>query len=90
MPQILFQVILSVPILFQNTFQEYGFAFVAQEKNPPYASRVYICDSDFINEGHDLFRILLGTLKYCEDSGDWFGYEGQEHTVSILGGENND
>lgn len=76
--------------LFQNTFEEYGFAFVAQEKTAPYASRVYICDGDFINEGHDQFRTYLGILKYCEDTGDWFGYEGQEHMVSILGGENND
>ena len=76
--------------MFQNMFQEYGFAFVAQEKTPPYASRVYICDQDFINEGHDQFRTLLGTLKYCTDSGDWYGYEGPDHTASVLGGTEND
>lgn len=76
--------------LFQNTFQEYGFAFVAQEKTPPYASRVYICDEDFINEGHDQFRQYLGMLKYCEETDDWYGYEGQDHVVSVLGGTESD
>lgn len=76
--------------MFQNTLQEYGFAFVAQEKTEPYAVRVYICDLDFINEGIDLFRTYIGTLKYCEDTGDWYGYEGPEKDVSTLGGENND
>lgn len=76
--------------MFQNTFQEYGFAFVAQEKTPPYASRVYLCDQDFINEGHDQFRTFLGMLKYCQDTGDWYGYEGPGHEVSILGGSEND
>lgn len=76
--------------MFQNMLQEYGFAFVAQEKTEPYAVRVYICDQDFINEGTDLFRTYLGMLKYCEDTGDWYGYEGPEKEPSTLGGENND
>ena len=76
--------------MFQKEFREYGFAFVAQEKTPPYASRVYICSDDFINEGHDQFRTFLGTLKYCQLTGDWYGYEGPGHEPSILGGENND
>lgn len=76
--------------MFQNMFQEYGFAFVAQEKTPPYASRVYICDEDFINEGHDQFRTFIGMLKYCQDSDDWYGYEGPEHEVSVLGGTESD
>ena len=76
--------------MLQTEFKEYGFAFVAQEKTPPYAARVYDCKEDFIKEGYDLFREYIGTLKYCEDTGDWFGYEGQEHMVSSLGGDGDD
>ena len=76
--------------MFQQMYQDYGFAFVAQEKDAPYASRVYICDEDFINEGHDIFREYLGKLKYCKDTGDWYGYEGPDHLVSVLGGSEND
>ena len=76
--------------MFQTMLQEYGFAFIAQEKTAPYAVRVYICDQDFINEGHDLFRTYMGTLKYCDETGDWYGYEGPGHEVSVLGGDNDD
>lgn len=76
--------------MFQTHFQDYGFAFVAQEKTPPYAVRVYDCDQDFINEGVDLFRTYIGILKYCCDTGDWYGYEGPEKETSALGGDNND
>lgn len=76
--------------MFQTTFDEYGFAFIAQEKTAPYAVRVYFCDEDFINEGFDLFRKYMGTLKYCRDTGDWYGYEGPDHEASTLGGSDND
>ena len=76
--------------MFESTLQEYGFAFVAQEKTPPYVSRVYICDEDFIIEGLDQFRTYLGMLKYCQDTGDWYGYDGPEHEVSTLGGTESD
>ena len=36
--------------VFQNTFEDYGFVFVAQEKKAPFAVRVYVCNEDFINE----------------------------------------
>lgn len=73
--------------MFQNTMQEYGFAFVAQEKTAPYAVRVYICTPEFISEGRDQFRELLGTYKYCEENNDWYGYEGPAGTVTELYGE---
>jgi len=70
--------------LFQNTFVEHGFAFVAQEKKPPYASRVYICDSEWIRRGYDKFRELIGVYHYCKVSGDWYGYEGPEGVPAEL------
>lgn len=78
--------------VFQNTLDDYGFVFVAQEKKPPYATRTYICSDEFINEGYDQYRELLGLYHYCKESGNWFGYEGMsgEPTDLVGEGEGND
>ena len=60
--------------VFQNTFEEYGFAFVAQEKTEPYAVRVYFCSKEFIDEGYDQYRVLLGLYHICNVSNYWPGY----------------
>lgn len=60
--------------VFQNTFDDYGFVFVAQEKKAPYASRVYICSDDFIREGYEQFRKALDMYHYCKENDDWYGY----------------
>lgn len=60
--------------VFQNTLEEYGFAFVAQEKTEPYAVRVYFCSKDFVDEGYDQFRTLLGLYHICNVSDYWPGY----------------
>lgn len=62
--------------VFKNTFDDYGFAFVAQEKKAPYAVRVYICTPEFIDQGYDQFRELIGKYKDCCETGNWYGYEG--------------
>lgn len=56
--------------------EEYGFAFVAQEKKPPYAVRVYLCDNEFIREGIDEFRTLMGIYHKCKTENVWPGYQG--------------
>lgn len=61
--------------LFQSFFEPYKFAFVAQEKNPPYAVRVYFCDQGFIDEGMDIYRDLMGKYHKCRITGFWPGYE---------------
>lgn len=73
--------------VFQNTFEDYGFAFVAQEKTAPYAVRVYICSEEFINEGYDIYRELLGTYHYCKENDNWYGYEGVTGYPDTLVGE---
>lgn len=73
--------------IFQNTFEDYKFAFVAQEKKPPYATRVYICNDDFINEGYEQFRQAIGIYHWCKEHNNWYGYEGPENIVSELLGE---
>ena len=62
--------------VFQNTFEQYGFAFVAQEKKPPYAVRVYFCTPEFVAQGYDQFRELIGIYHSCKETGNWYGYEG--------------
>lgn len=62
--------------VFQNTFEQHGFAFVAQEKRPPYAVRVYFCSPEFVAQGYDKFRELIGIYHSCRETGNWHGYEG--------------
>jgi len=64
--------------VFQNTLEQYGFAFIAQEKTAPYTVRVYFCDEEFINEGYDQFRTLLGIYHNCKETGNWYGYGDSE------------
>ena len=73
--------------VFQCTLDDYGFAFVAQEKEPPYACRVYICTEDFIGEGYDQYRELLGIYHECKETGNWYGYEGITGDITDLTGE---
>lgn len=61
--------------VFNETMEICKFAFVAQEKKPPYAVRVYFCDSGFIDEGMDLYRRLLDRVAECRNTGIWPGYE---------------
>lgn len=70
-----------------NTFEEYGFAFVAQEKKPPYAVRVYICTDEFINQGLDQFRMFIGLYHDCKENDIWYGYEGKYDNVTQLLGD---
>ena len=73
--------------VFQNTFEEYGFAFVAQEKKAPYAVRVYICNEDFIQEGYEQFRKAISIYHYCKENDNFYGYEGIENAANVLVGE---
>ncbi len=70
--------------VFQNTFEQYGFVFVAQEKAAPYAVRVYFCTPEFVAQGYDQFRQLIGIYHQCKTTGNWYGYEGPENLVTEL------
>lgn len=71
--------------LFENTFEDYGFVFVAQEKTAPYAVRIYKCAEDFMQEGYTQFREALGIYHECKKSNKWYGYEGYYGLVTDLG-----
>lgn len=62
---------------FYQTFEDTKFAFVAQEKKPPYAVRVYFCDPGFVEEGQELFHDLLEQYHKCKDEDSWPGYESE-------------
>lgn len=73
--------------VFNNTFEEHGFIFVAQEKTEPYAVRIYICDKGFIEQGYDKFRELIGIYHNCKETGNWYGYGGPDAEPVVLLGE---
>lgn len=60
------------------------FAFVAQEKTPPYAINIFVADEEFVTRGYDIFRELLGLYHECKETGNWYGYLGAGMTVNIL------
>lgn len=64
--------------LWNTTMDDYKFAFVAQEKDPPYLTRVYFCDQGFIEEGMNLFRELIELVHKCKETDTWPGYENKE------------
>lgn len=70
--------------VFQNTFEDYGFIFVAQEKNAPYCVRVYICDQTYIETGYDEYRALIGLYHRCNEEGKFPSYEGFDNEYEIL------
>ena len=60
------------------------FAFVAQEKAPPYAINIFVADEEFVRRGYDIFRELLGLYHECKATGNWYGYLGPDMTINIL------
>lgn len=57
-----------------NTMQKHGFIFIAQEKNPPYLHRIYICSPEFIQMGKDKYHELLRFYHNCKIKNEWLGY----------------
>ena len=66
------------------TMEKHTFTFIAQEKTPPYAARVYECDEGFIDEGRTIFHLFLRRFHNCRMAEEWPGYESQ---LLIAGGK---
>lgn len=62
----------------------FKFVFIAVEKTPPYAVNILEADEIFIRKGYDDFRNYLGMLKYCQDTGNWYGYTGETGRPNTL------
>lgn len=60
--------------VFAKSAMMWDFVFVAQEKAPPYAVRVYKCDPGFVEEGIEMFHELIALYHSCKESGEWPGY----------------
>ena len=71
--------------VFQNTYRDYVFVFIAQEKSAPYAVRVYFCTDEFVNEGYDEFRYAIGLYHECKTKNEWPGYD--DSILTEEGGE---
>ena len=69
---------------FQTEYEECGFAFVAQEKAPPYAVRVSLCSPEWIKRGYDKFRELIGIYHECSEADNWPGYDRDGFPVELL------
>lgn len=63
--------------------EEHSFVFIAVEKTAPYTYNILQADEFFIKKGQALFRELMGELKYCRDTGDWYGYGGAKEYGGI-------
>lgn len=61
------------------------FAFIVQEKDPPYAVNVFDADEmDFIKKGKDKMRELLGIYHECKITNNWYGYMGADPVIETL------
>lgn len=67
-----------------NTGENYGFAFVAQEKKPPFACRVYLCSDEFVKQGQLQYHELLNRYHTCKITNNWWGYEGDTPKPTML------
>lgn len=79
-----FQAAMYTEGLLAETGERPPFAFVAQEKTPPYAINIFVADNEFRQRGYDIFRELLGLYADCMATGNWYGYLGADNTVNIL------
>ena len=59
----------------RSTLEDREFVFIAQEKEPPYACRVYWCETDFVERGMEIFHDLLRQYHDCKQNNSWPGYE---------------
>ena len=53
----------------------YDFFFVAQEKVVPYAFNIFQASAQFLSVGRYEYELLLMLYAYCEETGNWPGYQ---------------
>ena len=59
------------------------FAFIAQEKEPPYAVCVYVPDQAFMERGEQIVRHYLGKIAVCRKTDVWPGYSEQALSLAL-------
>lgn len=60
-----------------------GFAFIAQEKKPPYAVAIYYTEQDVLDLGKMKYMNDLRTYMRCRATGVWPGYEIQAQPLQL-------
>ncbi len=54
------------------------FMFIFVTKTEPYMIHIVQANEFVKQRGENLFREYIGTLKYCRETDNWYGYMGQE------------
>lgn len=57
------------------TMETHTFTFIAQEKTPPYAPRIFYLEEPEIEVGKEIFHKLLEKYHECRMNDSWSGYE---------------
>lgn len=60
-----------------------GFAFIAQEKEPPYAVAIYYAEQDVLDLGRAKYMTDLQTYMRCRTTGVWPGYDVQAQPLKL-------
>lgn len=60
------------------------FSFVFVEKEPPHCVDVLVLDREDIQRAEYDLRVALRTLRYCLDTGDWFGPSGTQRDARYV------
>lgn len=60
------------------------FSFVFVETTPPHCVEVLVLDKEDIQRAEHDLRTALKTLKYCLDTGDWFGPSGSQRDARYV------
>lgn len=72
-------IVLGVPI------ENVSFVFVAVEKKPPYLMAMYEVTQDIFDRGEMLFRKYIGMYKECNETNNWYGYNGFANAPMAIG-----
>lgn len=73
-----FQAGMYSEVVENNLLESVEFAFIAQEKTPPYAYRVFWVDKEVVRTGKGKLHNLLRLYKECVDNNQWQGYTPEE------------
>lgn len=68
-----------------NINEKCDFVFIAIEKKPPYAINIMQADDLFLKYGLDEYHRLLNVYHDCKINDNWYGYNGKDEIINILG-----
>jgi hypothetical protein len=60
-----------------------AFAFIVQEKEPPYRVAIYTLKQSALSLGNDANERAIRIYKHCAETGDWPGYDPDPQEIDI-------